>query len=135
MENKREFDEESAYAIATIKREYFENGNLSNIDVQRALVDMARWQFDQDTKALEMKDAKEAENIRVLQELTGSNNNVNPWLGIAAGVCLMKNELESANARIKELEISLNSEVYRGDSWRDKFDKLTIEFQIWRTGK
>lgn len=47
---------------------------------------------------------KELENIRVLQELTGSNNIENPWLGIAAATSLMKSENADLRAALEEIE-------------------------------
>ncbi len=40
-----------------------------------------------------------------------------------------------ARAEIEVLSSKLNSEVYRGDTWREKYSKLLDEYQMWRTGK
>lgn len=52
--------------------------------------------------------SKSSEALRVLQELTGSDNQVNPWLGVAAGTALLKNDSENL---AKEREVS--AELYR----------------------
>ncbi len=47
-------------------------------------------------------------NMKALQELTGSNNIQNPWLGIAASVALMKFEIKDLSKWIDDLQ----SEMY-----------------------
>jgi hypothetical protein len=63
---------------------------------------------------IERLKAKDAELIRVLNEMLGSNNRVNPHLGVAAGTSLLKikyERLQAALARAKEaLEFYGNKE-------------------------
>lgn len=94
----------------------------------------------------ERKAKQEAENIRVLQELTGSRNDQNPWLGIAAAVSLMKSELEQLRAQsptqptreqVAEL-VEAGLEVVRrwdalGIYKDDDFGEVQIAMEVFRT--
>lgn len=47
-------------------------------------------------------DPKCAEALRVLREQTGSNNEINPWLGVTAGVQLLIMERDLLQSRLAE---------------------------------
>lgn len=107
MENKREFD--SMKALKAIEKwcrthSVDDGANLELIDDDfriGAALYLAGWQFDQDTKALEMKDADlGAANLRIkiLQEGYRQHE---------SEIAEMKRVLEIKEARIKELEEDL----------------------------
>lgn len=52
---------------------------------------------------------KDSELIKVLQELTGATNQVNPHLGVAAAVALMQQELQRERRKVQKLREMLES--------------------------
>lgn len=90
------------------------NDDIVRIRVERddARDQWAAWKASADAAeaALRERDAEiqqlkddDAEHLRVLQEVTGSNNTENPWLGVAASVALLQAQIKDAEAEIERL--------------------------------
>lgn len=84
--------------VAELKAE-LEIQNKAN-EILTRQTDELRAELTEAKAEVERVKSKDSELIKCLQDLTGANNQVNPHLGVAAGVALMKAELTDSNKTI-----------------------------------
>lgn len=60
--------------------------------------------------------------LQTLREMTGSNNNENPWLGVTAAVALLQSDVDRATQRASDLERRLEYYEQCGDCGEARAD-------------
>lgn len=118
---KDDFDEDGNGPLAQWKRQYLvEWGKRKSIEKE---LDKAKAEI-----------SKSSEALRVLQELTGSDNQVNPWLGVAASTALLKNDSENlAKERAVSAEFEKALEILAGQDKEPKKESARISMAALET--
>jgi len=96
--------ENTPVAMADVLKEHIEQCPEHPLSKERELRQVAIEYYEKRIEGIAARNNSDfaIEALKTLQEMTGSYNAENPWLGITASVALLMNRLEKAEAELAE---------------------------------